>query len=601
MGEVRCFTDRRIGRDVAVKVMTEGHPTRFLREARVQGQLEHPSIVPVYDMGIDPAGNVYFTMRRVQGKTLARVLRALSEGDEQSLADFKEHKLLSAFAQVCLAVDFAHSRGVIHRDLKPANIMLGPFGEVYVLDWGLAKVREDGDSEEVASRNAAFEHEVQIESAIGRSTDRLLLDATATAIESSTSATTSSTTSRDLMGTPGYMSPEQVRCENIDARSDVYALGVVLYEILALESFHRGRAEARMISTLAGVNLKERSREPFARPIPGALMTVIERSVQLRREERYVSARALYEAIEAYLDGTRDAEQRRLRAEAHAQAATVAVDKAVATDDREGSLRCAAMRAISGALALDPTNEEAMRALVRLVTEPPREVPKEVEDELLAEANEGRRQTSRIMPLAALAFFIGVPMAILSGVRDSAMLIVINIAWIAAIGAQLAWARWGYARHGLLTLPLWGMALALFSRVFGSYVLTSGVASAICAAFMLHNQDRKKRLLIVGALSLAIAAPQGLEHLGLIAPSYVFEDGMMIVMPRVHSISAVPMQATLFLGGILLVALPALFLGRVRDVAEDNRRRQLLTTWHLRQFLPAKAISDRASAPPPSP
>src|SRR5690349_13316521 len=111
---------------------------RFLLEAKMQGQLEHPSIVPVYDLGVRPDGSEYFTMRRVRGRTLYEVLRALRSGEKGAAAQFSRRRLLSALQSVSLAVEFAHQRGVVHRDLKPANIMLGEFGEVIVLDWGLA-------------------------------------------------------------------------------------------------------------------------------------------------------------------------------------------------------------------------------------------------------------------------------------------------------------------------------------------------------------------------------------------------------------------------------------------------------------------------------
>ncbi len=146
MGEVRLARDARIGREVAVKTMRREigarGESRFLREARVQGQLEHPAIVPVYDLGVTRDGETYFTMKRVRGRSLDSILEALAAGELDTVAEFTRRRLLTAFSQVCLAVEFAHARGVLHRDLKPANIMIGDFGEVYVLDWGLAKVRD---------------------------------------------------------------------------------------------------------------------------------------------------------------------------------------------------------------------------------------------------------------------------------------------------------------------------------------------------------------------------------------------------------------------------------------------------------------------------
>src|SRR5262245_2684514 len=134
MGDIQLVKDTRILRDVAMKLLRAGvrdhaeFRERFLFEARLQGQLEHPSIVPVHDLGVTSEGDVYFTMKRIRGVTLAKALT-------DRAGTYSRRRLLTAFSSVCLAVDFAHTRGVVHRDLKPQNIMPGDFGEVYVLDW----------------------------------------------------------------------------------------------------------------------------------------------------------------------------------------------------------------------------------------------------------------------------------------------------------------------------------------------------------------------------------------------------------------------------------------------------------------------------------
>src|SRR5262245_24735311 len=144
MGEVRAARDVDIGRDVAVKRMRAGDPApgelaRFVREARVQGRLDHPAIVPVHELGVDDDGRPYFTMKRLAGTTLAEIL-----GRDDAAAH--RPRMLRAFVDVCLAIEFAHARQVVHRDLKPANIVLGDYGEVYVLDWGVARVTGDHDA-----------------------------------------------------------------------------------------------------------------------------------------------------------------------------------------------------------------------------------------------------------------------------------------------------------------------------------------------------------------------------------------------------------------------------------------------------------------------
>ena len=237
MGAVDLFRDRAIGREVAIKrirpeASSPSSLSRFVREARVQGQLEHPAIVPVHDLAETPEGAAFFTMKRVRGASLDAILDALAARDAEALARHGRRKLLTAFATVCLAVDFAHARGVLHRDLKPANVMLGDFGEVYVLDWGLAKVLGAPDtSGEAREGEGSLPPVVDVGSVQGQQTQ---LGA--------------------LMGTPGYMSPEQCRGEvdRLGPASDVYALGCILFEILHLEALHPGKGMAERLASTSG-------------------------------------------------------------------------------------------------------------------------------------------------------------------------------------------------------------------------------------------------------------------------------------------------------------------------------------------------------------
>ncbi|MDQ3368750.1 MAG: serine/threonine protein kinase, partial [Myxococcota bacterium] len=206
MGEVRLARDARIDREVAIKLMRGGHSdrdtvARFLREARVQGALEHPAIVPVHDLGINREGHPYFVMKRLAGITLADVITARAAGEPDAATRWPRRLLLTRLTDVCLAIEFAHTRGVVHRDLKPANIMLGDFGEAYVLDWGLARIV--ADAAPISSvRPLSGEHEPG-QTAVGA-----------------------------LLGTPGYLAPEQARGEDVDTRADVFSLGCILYELL---------------------------------------------------------------------------------------------------------------------------------------------------------------------------------------------------------------------------------------------------------------------------------------------------------------------------------------------------------------------------------
>ena len=195
MGAVYRARDAELDREVALKVLHQedkaaGAAERMMREARILARLEHPSIVPVHDVGTLPDGRVFYVMKRVEGRRLDQ-FRASAPGLTG---------LLRVFEKICEAAAFAHSHGIIHRDLKPENIMVGSFGEALVMDWGVAKVLADGSS------------------------------ATGSAPDLAGGGTASGT----VIGTPGYMAPEQARGEvdHIDARADVYALGAILTFLL---------------------------------------------------------------------------------------------------------------------------------------------------------------------------------------------------------------------------------------------------------------------------------------------------------------------------------------------------------------------------------
>jgi len=215
MGVILRGHDGELARDVAVKVLradlagSEATVQRFLAEARIGGQLEHPGIVPIYEFGRMADRRPYIAMKLVQGRSLAALLAARATLSED------RHRYLSIFEQICQTMTYAHSRGVIHRDLKPANVMVGSFGEVQIVDWGLAKVlAKDGaaESKPVASAGAAH------------------TPGPAAAVRPSTAHSQTGS----VMGTPAYMPPEQARGEHerVDERSDVFALGAILCEIL---------------------------------------------------------------------------------------------------------------------------------------------------------------------------------------------------------------------------------------------------------------------------------------------------------------------------------------------------------------------------------
>jgi serine/threonine-protein kinase len=229
MGAVLKGRDTDLGRDIAVKVLLETHQgktelvQRFVEEAQIAGQLQHPGIAPVYELGQFADQRPYFTMKLVKGKTLAALLAARKDPAEE------RSKFVGIFAQVCQTLAYAHARGVIHRDLKPANVMVGAFGEVQVMDWGLAKVLAEGGVAD--EEKAHLHHTVSV-----IRTQRSLGSSAPEGIGSHTVA-------GSMLGTPAYMAPEQARgdVELIDERADVFGLGAILCEILTGQPPYTGK------------------------------------------------------------------------------------------------------------------------------------------------------------------------------------------------------------------------------------------------------------------------------------------------------------------------------------------------------------------------
>lgn len=561
MGEVRLCLDRRIGREVAMKVIQRDQGSfsdaklRFFREARVQGQLEHPAVVPVHDLGVGPDGP-YFTMKRIRGLTLEDVLVALAEGDPDAQRAYPLRRLLTAMSTVCLAVAFAHSRGVIHRDLKPANVMLGAFGEVHVLDWGVAKLAG-------ATEGA-----------------RPIVDVP--------KGESGKTAVGEMMGTPGYMAPEQAMgtVEGIDGRTDVYALGAILFEVLTLKPLHAGDSVPELVaSTLRGADAWARARAP-ERAIAAELEALCVRATALLPADRHASARALAEAIDRFLDGTLDSERRAAMAEAHARASLAATESALAKGDEHA--RRTAMREAGAALALNPGEPTALEALARLLLSPPEIMPKEAQAEYDAQVHI-ERSAARGPLFSYLGWLAFLPIVFLLGVRDVTLAAMAVVAVLAAGAAAFAAYKLDAGPRAKLGVYLLGSIVVLLSStLMGPFILVPNLAVTNALAFVLYG-DRRHRVASIAIAGLGVTLPFVAQLLGWLPSSYAFTDQGMTILPHLADLPRAGTLALLFIASLALVIPPSIFAARVHDEVNEGQRRAFLHAWNLRQLLPEGA------------
>jgi len=542
MGEVLVAHDRRIGRDVAVKRLRNGSPTsdetaRFLREARIQARLDHPAIVPVYELGRDPAGRPYFTMKRLAGTTLHDIL---------GRPGVTRQRLLRAFVEVCRAVDFAHARGVVHRDLKPGNIVLGEYGEVYVLDWGVARVIGDAPGGVITADIDTLE---------------------------------GAAPTGQVLGTPGYMAPEQLQDPEVGRAADVYALGAILFELLAGEPLHP-RANA-IQSTLSGVTVSSpAARRPdrgIAPELEALCMAMLVRDPALRP-----TARRCADGVEEFLDGDRDLERRR----------TMAIELVwQARAAHDAGLRADAMRAASRALALDPAAAGAAELVTHLMLEPPRDPSPELREALRRTDADGTSRHARaaVPNYALITAFL--PVLIWNGIRHWPVALAFP-----ALAIAMAFAAWRLARvpersFGWMVCYGLGNALliAVLTRISGSNTFVTALVAFITASVITYPAFLRRPWVLIAVMLASFLVPLGLEVIGAIPSTWQFVEGGMLTRGYAIRVEGPSALATVVLASTATVVLAGIQSAKLARANRDAQHRLVILAWHLRQLLPELA------------
>jgi serine/threonine-protein kinase len=445
----------------------------------------------------------------------------------------------------------------VHRDLKPSNVMLGDFGEVYVLDWGVAKIA--GATEVKSDVISGEDDSVQ-------------------------------THEGALVGTPGYMSPEQARGE-IDAigpASDVYALGAMLFELLALEPLHTGRTVPAILASTQMKTQAPSERTPNAEIAP-ELDAICVRATAFEPAERFASARAMHEAIEAFLAGERDAERRKELAKDLVAKGRAALEKANAGGPDAERHRAEGMRTLGHAVALDPNDDSTLKVILDTVLSAG-ELPAEAEAQLKTVELADRARAARRSSLMYATWLLLLPAVFVFGVRSWPAFLALLGAALVAIG----WSAWmgtspeRSAPRYMRTMIIINFVLVGCSATcFGPFIFAPAVAATSAAAFAVSlraNTYTRNMLMTLSIMSIFV--PYALQVLGVIPPSYVFHDGIIEIRPILEDFPPFFTQLGLCVVTAAQLVLPSILVTSAVDALIRAERTNFGQAWRLKQLLP---------------
>ncbi|MEZ4225271.1 MAG: protein kinase [Polyangiaceae bacterium] len=569
MGDVWLYRDQTLGRDVAVKELKPNHAAverrrlRFVREARLQAALQHPGIVPIYDFVECDAGGAYFTMQHVQGDTLSEELAR----QQDKISTRSRRQLLEALSRVCLTLQYAHERGVVHRDVKPENIMLGKYGEVYVLDWGVAKILEPAEDRPSAVRVAKDK---------ASHLDR-------------------------VVGTLEYMAPEQFfGGRAVGPTADVFSLGVLLFEILTAQHFREGDEEALFPLAAKGNDMEQRLRKAEVE-LPPALTALCIQAAHPSPDVRPTAAE-FHARLRDYLDGVEESERMRAVAHAHVQSAQLRLNRLSDHPAPRADLQSAAIADLGRAVALDPSREDAAQILRELVDGDAQEPPPEARSTLARQRQAAQRESARASAFSYAAWIALLPLAWWMGVRSAAAVGVLMLGPMLLVLVNV-WALRGrrFSKPtALTTLALSFFSVAALSVFAGPYLLVPSLAVATAVTYLVaFRGDRTITLAAQILAPLSVAIPVALAKLGILPQSTVFQEGQARILPFAVDFSVPTTEVLFFVVGTLLVVTANYIVSQVVRSLERSEERAVTQTFWLKRLLPPLSRPDSASSAPP--